>query len=61
METIGIDEVLGRRSVLPDSGADERLARLAGLGDAVESVAIVNFRGRLIQDAVFCMMTSRSG
>ena len=51
METIGIDEVFGKRIVLPDSSADERLARLVGLDDAIEllsnSLEVLLFPSRL--------------
>lgn len=39
MNTISIDDVFNRRAVLPDSGADERLARLVGMDAYIERLS----------------------
>ena len=39
MNTIPIDEVFGKRVSLPDSGADERLARLVGIDEYIERLS----------------------
>lgn len=39
MDAISIDDVFGKRIVLPDGDADERLARLVGMDDSVERLA----------------------
>ena len=39
MSTIAIDNVFNQRSVLPDSDADERLARLVGMDDSIEQLS----------------------
>ena len=39
MNTTVIDDVFNRRIVLPDSDADERLARLIGMSDSIEQLS----------------------
>lgn len=39
METIAIDDVFNKRIVLPDSDADERLARLVGMEEPIERLS----------------------
>ena len=39
MDAISIDDVFNKRIVLPDSDADERLARLVGMDDSIERLA----------------------
>lgn len=53
MNTISIDEVFSKRVLLPDSGADERLARLVGMDEYIERLSkmleMLLFPGRLEQ------------